>query len=186
MHEWRQQLHCGQGFKWTQMNWNIQHLVVNSHKKWAPAALLPQHFLPNRWIEKKNYCHDHHFILYTSPYLNLHYIIYICNCCLHSDNLHYPSNNHRSVKWTCYIIIYIIRLLVFGGFGSQRKHVETADIDTHPDPGLSILKANTLLQLGEGWLRHLLSHTFFWHTGPLQLVSTEVNCLGLWNVTTFD
>ena len=116
MHEWRQQLHCGQGFKWTQMNWNIQHLVVNSHKKWAPAALLPQKCLPNRWIEKKPLPWSW-FILYTSPYLNLHYIIYTCNCCLRSDNLHYPSNNHRSVKWTCYI--YIIRVLVFGGFGSQ-------------------------------------------------------------------
>lgn len=30
------------------------------------------------------------------------------------------------------------------------------------------------------------SATHFKHTGPLQLVSTEVKCLGLWNVTTFD
>lgn len=43
------------------------------------------------------------------------------------------------------------------------------------DPGLSILKANTLLQLGEGWLRHLLSHSSTDNRALEKLVSAEVS-----------
>lgn len=119
MHAWRQQLHCGQGFKWTQMNWNIQHLVVNSHKKWAPAALLPQKCWPNRWIvEKKTVA-----MIIISFYIPLP--ISICTissisaivACILTTYITPPTIIE---VWNEHVIyIYIIGLRVFGGFGSQ-------------------------------------------------------------------
>ena len=122
----------------------------------------PKKCLPNRWIEKKTIA-----MIIISFYIHLP--ISICTissisaivACILTTYITPPTiievwNQH---------VKYIIRLRVFGGFGSQGGACWNRWY-RYPDPGLSILKANTLLQLGEGWLRHLLSHTFQTHRAP--------------------
>lgn len=185
MHAWRQQLHCGQGFKWTQMNWNIQHLVVNSHKKWAPAALLPQKCWPNRWIvEKKTVA-----MIIISFYIPLP--ISICTissisaivACILTTYITPPTIIEVWNEHVIYIYNWVASLRgIWFPRGGILKPLISIPIQIPAFPSWKPIRCFNSERAG----CDISSATHFKHTGPLQLVSTEVKCLGLWNVTTFD
>lgn len=155
------------------------------HKKWGPCCLAsPTNVYPIDGLKRKLLPWSSFHSIYTSPNLNLHYIIYICNCCLHSDNLHYPSNNHRSVKWTCYVYNSVASLR---GIWFPKKacwnrwyRYPSRSRPFHPE---SQYVASTRRGLAATSPR---PHNFLTHRAPSTEVSTEVKWLGVWNVTTFD